>query len=463
MKRTAIALLTAITVACTVHAAVIDDAIAKIKDGKYTQAVEMLKPVLKKTPRDARANYWNGMALLGSGEREKGLRALNTAAERGYTDAYAALVADALENYEATEATDLIADWRTALKKAKKAVPAELENAESRAVKMANMMDRVEAVPVIAVYSIDATTFMDGLDALSNPTLPSGNLFIGTDNAPFFVNNSGREVFWTQPDSTGINRLYTAGVLDDGTRDQPQELTPYVGQGDIRAPFVTEDGETLYFAAKRHDSLGGYDLYMTRRDGDGGFYEPTNIGMPFNTPGDDLLYVLDETAAIGWWATRKPDTDTVDIMVFVPNKERITYDTERDDLAALASTADPALTIPEGFNTEAARARIPVPATTMQQRKDPDVQPLRLSLGNGRIVDSPSQLRNRQAAAQLQQVLELRGRVDGLNAQLKDMRSRYAAGNKNLTGDIRAAEAQLDNLKTQLREATNLVIRLESN
>ena len=54
------------------------------------------------------------------------------------------------------------------------------------------------------------------------------------------------------------------------------------------------------------------------------YSEPINIGMPFNSPANDYLYVFDEMTHIGWFATdRFQHQDTVVVYEFVPNKEKI--------------------------------------------------------------------------------------------------------------------------------------------
>ena len=94
---------------------------------------------------------------------------------------------------------------------------------------------------------------------------------------------------------------------------------------DENFPFELSDGVTLYFASKGHNSLGGYDIFLTRYNGTINYYSnPINIGMPFNSPANDYLYVLDEISNIGWFATdRFQHPDTVVIYEFVPNKEKL--------------------------------------------------------------------------------------------------------------------------------------------
>ena len=67
----------------------------------------------------------------------------------------------------------------------------------------------------------------------------------------------------------------------------------------IRSPFLLEDGMTLFFARRSPAGLGGYDLYMTRLTEQGNsFFEPTLLGMPYNSPYNDYLLAYHESE--GW-------------------------------------------------------------------------------------------------------------------------------------------------------------------
>ena len=67
----------------------------------------------------------------------------------------------------------------------------------------------------------------------------------------------------------------------------------------LQAPFLLEDGMTLFFARHLPTGLGGYDLYMTRLTEQGNsFFEATLLGMPYNSPYNDYLLAYHESQ--GW-------------------------------------------------------------------------------------------------------------------------------------------------------------------
>lgn len=99
---------------------------------------------------------------------------------------------------------------------------------------------------------------------------------------------------------------------------------------DINWPFLLADGMTLYFAAKGEESIGGYDIFMTRYDESTASYlKPENIGMPFNSTANDYFFIVDEFDGVGWFATdRNQPAGKVCIYSFLLNAVRENYNAE---------------------------------------------------------------------------------------------------------------------------------------
>jgi len=91
-------------------------------------------------------------------------------------------------------------------------------------------------------------------------------------------------------DSYGMGDIYVYHKLPNGTWGPSKNLgdvinTPY----DESCPSVSPDGKTLYFASKGHNSMGGYDLFVSfLNEITGEWTKPLNLGHPINTPGDDV-------------------------------------------------------------------------------------------------------------------------------------------------------------------------------
>ncbi len=98
-------------------------------------------------------------------------------------------------------------------------------------------------------------------------------------------------------------------------------------------PFLLLDGVTLYFASDGENSMGGYDIFVTRyMSGNDSFLKPENIGFPFNSPFNDYMMVIDEQHKVGWFATdRYQPSGKVMIYTFVPNELKTIVRSEDKD------------------------------------------------------------------------------------------------------------------------------------
>lgn len=94
--------------------------------------------------------------------------------------------------------------------------------------------------------------------------------------------------------SQGKDIFYTER-LPDGFWSKPQNLgdainTPF----DEDFPYLSPDGTTLFFASRGHYSMGRYDIYRSVYNSEMGKWSaPENIGFPYISPHDDMLFVPD--------------------------------------------------------------------------------------------------------------------------------------------------------------------------
>ena len=55
--------------------------------------------------------------------------------------------------------------------------------------------------------------------------------------------------------------------------------------------------------------------------------------MPYNSPYNDYMLVMDEGTGLGWWASdRGAAPDSVTVFIFVPNKSRVNYDPDTENI-----------------------------------------------------------------------------------------------------------------------------------
>lgn len=83
-------------------------------------------------------------------------------------------------------------------------------------------------------------------------------------------------------------------IMDNGMLQfsEPENLDPVINtEEDEFSPFIHADNHSLFFSSKGHKGLGGYDIFVTYREGNT-WSKPRNLGYPINTCKDDIGFVV---------------------------------------------------------------------------------------------------------------------------------------------------------------------------
>lgn len=453
-------------------AAPIDEAKRLYAEGAYTEALDVLEGIVRRTPRDGTANYYLGATLIALGRPDDATGPLEKARDRGVTDAYGLLAQMALDNYDPAAASELLDGWRERLRRNRKPEPEALDALAARTVRMRNMLERVEAIEVLDSIAVERSRFFEvyRLSREAGRILPPAAVgrALGRDTeaaSVAFMPESRTEMLWAETDSAGTHTLYGAGILDDGTPDHPAPLAGLDGTGEsCDFPFLMSDGQTLYFATRGEGSLGGYDIFMTRRDSDGEYLQPQNIGMPYNSPSDDYMLAIDETTGLGWWATDRNNLgDSVTVYVFRPSAMRVNVDPASPDIAALARLSGISLTRKPETDAAAELDRRLALARTPIANETGRAELFALDLGNGRIYTSLDDFGNAAARASMTEYLGTMSRLQQHLAAEEALRARYRAGDRSVAAAIEESETETARLRAQALARRNNAIRLESN
>ncbi len=116
------------------------------------------------------------------------------------------------------------------------------------------------------------------------------------------ASKDGNTIYFTSDRPGGLGGL----DIYKSTKDEKGKWSPAINLGskintslNEETPFVTSDGNYLFFSSQGHNSIGGYDVFYTDLAGD---QEITNIGYPLNTTGNDLFYVPGDNLQKGFMA-----------------------------------------------------------------------------------------------------------------------------------------------------------------
>jgi tetratricopeptide (TPR) repeat protein len=127
------------------------------------------------------------------------------------------------------------------------------------------------------------------------PELMNANINTKSNETGGFVSANGKLLFFVsdKPGGYGGKDIYYCELLSDGTWGRAYNLGPSINtEFDENFPFLMDDGVTLYFSSKGHDSMGGYDIFIATRDEFGFWSDAENMGYPINTPADDTGFIM---------------------------------------------------------------------------------------------------------------------------------------------------------------------------
>lgn len=72
------------------------------------------------------------------------------------------------------------------------------------------------------------------------------------------------------------------------------------------SPFLHPDNQTLYFSSDGMLGMGGKDIYYSRKNKDGEWTKPINIGYPINTFADEINLLVNAKGDLAYFSSDKP-------------------------------------------------------------------------------------------------------------------------------------------------------------
>lgn len=107
----------------------------------------------------------------------------------------------------------------------------------------------------------------------------------------------------------GEKDLWISYRTKDGRWSKPENLGEVINTpGNEQAPFIHPDGRTLYFMSDGHPGMGDYDLFYSKKDEQGNWTKPKNLGYPINTPAHEGALFVDLNGKTAYFASDKDYT-----------------------------------------------------------------------------------------------------------------------------------------------------------
>jgi outer membrane protein OmpA-like peptidoglycan-associated protein len=112
-----------------------------------------------------------------------------------------------------------------------------------------------------------------------------------------------------RPGGYGGGDIYVSHRLQNGEWSEAENLGPPINTiGDEGTPFIHADNLTLYFTSDGHQGYGQDDLFLTRKDADGKWTKPENLGYPINTVENEGSMVVAADGKTAYYASDRADT-----------------------------------------------------------------------------------------------------------------------------------------------------------
>lgn len=248
-----------------------------------------------------------------------------------------------------------------------------------------------------------------------------------------FQNEMGNKCYYPKIDK-GQKELFTSDLIDAQWTDE-NKVTGLCEENELtdkNYPFMMSDGTTLYFAAKGEESIGGWDIFVTRYDPEDNTYlKAENIGMPFNSTANDYFYIVDDINGIGWFASDRNQAEgKVCIYTFIPSETRENYDPDKlpdNILRALANLNSIKDTWGNGKERTEALQRL----NAARNSNSDLTKEFKLVINDTSEYTDYSQFKHKENVNKMKAVVNARNKLNSVMQNLEKSRAVYAKANTN--------------------------------
>ena len=112
-----------------------------------------------------------------------------------------------------------------------------------------------------------------------------------------------------RPGGLGGSDLYVSHLEANGKWSKAENLGPAINTvGDESSPFIHADNQTLYFTSNTLPGYGEEDLFLIRKNAEGKWSNPENLGYPINTINHEGTLFIAADAKTAYYASDRSDS-----------------------------------------------------------------------------------------------------------------------------------------------------------
>jgi hypothetical protein len=382
-------------------------------------------------------------------------------------------VQNLIKSYKFSNAATIL--QRDITTKKKKKLSVEQEEQDLNTAQMgAKMLDATQKIVFIDSIVTSYDNFIANIYlSPESGSIQTYNKFFNASkqpNAYVYLNEFGNKCYYSLNDSSENMKLYTSDKLAGKWSDpMPLNGLEHVSNR-LNYPYMMTDGTTLYFAATGPESLGGYDIFVTRYDYESGKYlKPENLGMPFNSPANDYMYAEDYTNNIGWFVTdRNQPEGKVCIYIFIPSDTRQVYDktkTSEQEIIRAACINRIADTWGTGKDRLKALTRLHNAMKSKDKKNNNDSDSFSFIMNDNITYKSINDFKSDIAKQKVTDLLDKKKHLAEIISDTEKMRDQYISANNQqklaLKPEILRAEKESESLQKEVRELEKLIRNTE--
>jgi outer membrane protein OmpA-like peptidoglycan-associated protein len=143
-----------------------------------------------------------------------------------------------------------------------------------------------------------------------------------------WLSHDGNTMYFASDMAGGYGGVDLYKVYRDinGGWGKPVNLGPTVNtEGNEIFPFIEEVRGALFFASNGHQGLGGLDIFVAPLRGDTAIGKALNMGYPLNTQYDDFGLIMNDEMTKGYFSSNRSGGKGGDDIYFLEMKRKIVY------------------------------------------------------------------------------------------------------------------------------------------
>lgn len=432
----------------------LEDAKKWYLEGNYEDAKPVLEDAYTSNPNNAEVNFWLGVIALSENNMQDAEKYLLFASQKRISNAFLYLGEYYAKIYRFEQAEKEFEKFEKANRRNNDALE-KLEVQREYADRLSKLVNRTEDIQIIDSAVVDKSAFLDAyyLSKESGTLLPMDQFFKDQSegNMPLFMNEREDKIYYSRIDNHGDEKIYSMEKLL-GDFGNEKRLSENVNQNGSQAfPFVMTDGLTIYFASTGHNSLGGYDIFVTRYNlATDSYLTPNHLNMPFNSPFNDYMMVIDEEKGVGWFASdRFQDENKVCIYTFIPATGVVLL--ESDDENYLRNRAM-ITSIRESWESGENYASLINLAKQEAESEDKKTGDFEFVIDDNKTYYTLNDFKHAGARTLFARALDLENKLSQTEDELAQRREQYAGGTQSqaIAEAIAALEKEQENIYQEI-------------